>query len=122
MPSTIPSVVRGRLYRSETERDLILVGSPTWYDWLEHHHSFAFYDNVGGFYAHRKGTDPGDQYWEATRIQAGELKRIRLGQAHTLSLDWLQAAARTLIGERISTEATDESSTQPTLTPHQQQA
>jgi hypothetical protein len=119
---TFPSVQGGQLYQSEIERDPILVGSPTWYDWLEHHSSFVFYARGVVFHARKCGTEPGDLYWEATSAQAGELKRIRLGYGHSLSLERLAVAARTLAGEHASTEAADQSSTQPALATYQHHA
>lgn len=121
MQRTFPSVQEGQLYQSEFERDPIHVGSATWYDWQEHHSSFVFYARGVGFHVRKRGTEPGDQYWEATSDQAGELKHIRLGHAHSLSLERLLAAARTLAGEHASNETADESSTQPTLATYQHQ-
>jgi len=111
MQRTFPSVQGGRFYQSETESEPILVGSPAWYDWLEHHSSFVFNDRIGGFRAYKRGTDPGDLYWEAISTQAGKHESMLLGHADTLTLERLQAAAHRLAGEHTPVEATDEFST-----------
>ena len=121
MQQTFPSVQGGQLYQSDIERDPILVGSPAWYDWLEHHSSFDFYARGVVFHARKRGTESGDLYWEVTSAQADELKRIRLGHAESLSQEWLLTSARTLSGEYTSTEAADESSTQSALATYQSQ-
>ncbi len=107
MQRTIPSVEGGRLYPSESGADPIVVGTPAWYDWLEQHTSFLFVDRVGGFTAHKRGTDPSNLAWNASRARQGQLYRVWLGPSHTLTLERLQAAARSLAGEHASGGSTE---------------
>jgi len=96
---TIPSVEGGLLYPSEIGSDRIVVGTPAWYDWLEHHTSFLFTDHNGSFAARKSGSEPGAQDWEAFRTRAGKPYRLWLGPAGTLTLARLQAAAQALSSE-----------------------
>src|SRR5439155_12253175 len=107
MHSTIPRVVGGRLYHSETGTDPIIVGTPAWYDWLEHHSAFLFLDSVGSFTAYKSDTNPGDQYWKAFYTRQGKFYRVHLGQSRALTLERLQAAARMHEGEQDLDESTD---------------
>jgi len=102
MQRTTPSVEGGRLYQAERGAEPIVVGTPTWYDWLEQHTSFLFVDHGEGFTAHKRGTDPSDLAWNASRTRQGQLYRVWLGPSHTLTLERLQAAARSLAGEHDS--------------------
>src|SRR5437764_10100263 len=104
MRRTIPAVEGGRLYRSEGEGDAIIVGTPAWYDWLEHHSSFLFADLAGALSAHKIGTDSSAQDWEAFRTHARKLDRVSLGPSRTLTLARLQTAAQALSGEHAPTE------------------
>jgi hypothetical protein len=94
MRRTIPAVEGGRLYRSEG--DAIIVGTPAWYDWLEHHSSFLFADLAGAFSAHKSGSESSAQDWEAIRTHTGKLSRLSLGSSRTLTLARLQMAAQAL--------------------------
>jgi LuxR family maltose regulon positive regulatory protein len=99
MRRTIPSVEGGRLYQSERADNPIVVGTPAWYNWLEHHTSFLFVDRTGTFSARKSDSDPSDAYWEASRTRHGRLSRVQLGLSNTLTLSRLQAAAQTLASE-----------------------
>jgi hypothetical protein len=110
MHRTMPRVEGGRLYQAEREGDLIVVGTPAWYDWLEHHSSFLFVDLGGGFTARKRGTDPSNLDWEASRTRAGRLWRVSLGPARTLTLSRLQAAAWTLTDEQCLSQTQCEES------------
>jgi LuxR family transcriptional regulator, maltose regulon positive regulatory protein len=112
MRSTIPRVTSEHLYRSETERDPILVGTPAWYDWLEQHTAFTFVDAVGSFTVRKSMLRTGGSYWKAYRRRQGKLYRIHLGHSHALTLERLQAAARAFAGEHVSGESADVSLTQ----------
>ncbi len=112
MQRTIPSVEGGRLYHSETSAEPIVVGTSAWYDWLEHHASFLFVDRGEGFTAHKRGTDPNDLAWEASRTRAGKRDHLDLGPSHTLTLSRLQATARALAGEHPTVEPTGTSMSQ----------
>jgi LuxR family transcriptional regulator, maltose regulon positive regulatory protein len=119
MRRTIPSVKDRRLYPSETDADPIVVGTPAWYDWLEHHTSFIFEDHVGGFTAQKISLSPHGLYWKASRTQAGKLYSFYLGHSHGLTMARLQVAARTLASEHTPTEPTDASPTEPPASIHQ---
>ncbi len=112
MPRILPSVKGERLYRSETERDPIVVGTPAWYDWLEQHTAFTFVDAAGTFTARKSMLRTRGSYWKAYYRHQGKLYRIYLGHSHALTLERLQAAARAFAGEHVSGEPTDVSSTQ----------
>ena len=52
MQRTNPMVKDGRLYPAEIESDdPIVVGTLTWYDWLEQHTAFTFVGHAGTFTA-----------------------------------------------------------------------
>jgi LuxR family maltose regulon positive regulatory protein len=119
MRRTIPSVKNGQLYQSETDSDPIVVGTPVWYEWLEHHDSFAFVDRAGTFTARKSLLRTKGIYWKAYYKRQGKLYRIHLGHSHTLTLERLQAAALVFAGEREQvpgSELADVSSTQPVAT------
>jgi LuxR family transcriptional regulator, maltose regulon positive regulatory protein len=113
MRRTIPSVEDGLLYRSEGEDNAIIVGTSAWYDWLEHHTSFLFTDRAGAFTARKSGSESGAPDWEAFRMRAGELHRLWLGPARTLTLALLQAAAQALSGEHAAAEPISVPAAQP---------
>ena len=104
MSRTIPSVEGGLLYHTEIGSEPIIVGTPAWYGWLEHHTSFLFTDRAGSFTARESGSEPGTQDWEAFRTRAGKLHRLWLGPARTLTLALLQAAAQALSDEHAPAE------------------
>src|SRR6266852_7206889 len=110
MRPTIPSVKSERLYRSETDRDPIVVGTPAWYDWLERYLAFTFVDRVGTFTARKSILRTRGSYWKAYRKRQGKLYRIHLGHSHTLTLERLQATARAFTGELVPDEPGVESS------------
>src|SRR5436305_6318449 len=99
MRRTIPSVEGGRLYQSESTDNPIIVGTPAWYTWLEHHTSVIFVDRTGTFTARKSDSDPSDAYWEASRTRQGKLSHVHLGLSNTLTLSRLQASAQTLASE-----------------------
>jgi len=101
MRPTVPSVEGGRLYHSESGDNPIIVGTPAWYTWLEHHTSFLFVDRTGTFTARKSDSDPSNSYWEASRTRQGKLYRTHLGLSNTLTLSRLQIAAQTLASEPI---------------------
>ena len=104
MHRTIPSVEGGLLYHSEIGSEPIVVGTPAWFDWLEHHTSFLFADHTGAFTARKSGSESSAQDWEAFGTSAGKLSRLWLGPARTLTLARLQAAAQNLSGEHAPAE------------------
>src|SRR5260370_11553058 len=116
MQRTKPTVKGGRLYLSETDSDSIGVGTPAWYDWLEHNDSFTFVDRIGTFTARKSMLKTSDSYWKAYRKRQGKVYRIHLGHSHTLTLERLQATVRAFAGEQVPDEPDDEFSTQPVAT------
>ena len=120
MQRTTASVKGGRLYQSETESDPIEVGTLVWFHWLEHHTTFTFVDCVGTFTAQKRGTDPNSSYWDTYHTRQGKLYRIRLGHSNMLTLERLQAVARTLAGKHAQTEPTVTSPAEPIASMPQQ--
>jgi LuxR family maltose regulon positive regulatory protein len=112
MRSTIPHVKGERLYRSETESDPIVVGTPEWYDWLEQHTAFTFVDQIGTFSARKSMLRTGGSYWKAYHRHQGKLYRIHLGHSHMLTMEKLQATAQAFAGGRVSEKQADASVTQ----------
>ncbi len=104
MQHTIPLVEGGGLYHLENGANPIAVGTPAWYDWLDHHTSFLFVDRGGGFTAYKSSADPGDLGWNASRTRLGKRYSVSLGSSSTLTLSRLQAAARTLAAEYAAAE------------------
>ena len=104
MRRTIPSVEGGLLYSTEIGSDRIVVGTPAWYGWLEHHTSFLFADLTGSFTAREGGGESGALEWKAFRTRAGKLHHLWLGPARTLTLARLQAAAQALSSEHAPAE------------------
>jgi LuxR family transcriptional regulator, maltose regulon positive regulatory protein len=99
MRKKIPRVEGGRFFRSESEMNPILVGTPAWYDWLEQQSSFTFVDDSFTFTTHKSVLRTGGTDWKAYRRYQGKLYSIKLGPAHTLTLERLQAAAQTFAEE-----------------------
>ena len=104
MQQTIPRVEDGRLFQSENEVQPILVGTPAWYDWLEHQSSFTFVDHRLTFTARKSVLRSGASYWKAYRKRQGKLYRIHLGRSHMLTLQRLQTAAQAFAGEHVPGE------------------
>ena len=113
MPRTIPSVEGGLLYHTEIGSEPIIVGTPAWYGWLEHHTSFLFADRAGSFTACRSPSESGAQDWEAFRTNAGQLSRLWLGTTHMLTLELMQTAAQALSGEHAPAEPISVTQMQP---------
>ena len=101
MSRILPSVKGERLYRSETDRDPIVVGTPAWYDWLEQQTAFTFVDQTGTFTARKSILRTGGSSWNAYYRHQGKLYRIHLGHSHELTLERLQATAQAIAGESV---------------------
>ena len=99
MQRPIPIVRGKRLYQSGREGDPIDVGTPVWYDWLEHHSAFLFVDRVGTVTISKSRTNPGDQDWKASCTRQGKRYQVSLGSSRALTLPVLQDAARLLVGK-----------------------
>ncbi len=110
MQQSLCYVEDGRLYQPLTGDDPIVVGTPSWFDWLKQHATFTFVDYVGAFTAYRRNRHA---IWEALDHQAYQLSRIQLGPTHTLTLAHLQAATRTLAAQRSAGESPEALGAQP---------
>ncbi len=108
----------GQLYQSETDSDPIVVGTPAWYDWLEHHTAFTFADRVGTFHARKQGKGVDDLKWKAYRTRTGKLYRVHLGQSGALILERLLVVARILAGEHVQVESPEVSPAEFVVTMH----
>jgi LuxR family maltose regulon positive regulatory protein len=108
-------VTGGQLYRSETEDEPIVLGTPEWYDWLEQHDAFTFVDAAGTFTARKSMLRTKGSYWKAYCTRQGKLYRIHLGRSHTLTLERLIAAAQAFAGKKASGEMADVSLTHSTV-------
>jgi LuxR family maltose regulon positive regulatory protein len=102
----------GQLYRSETENEPIVLGTPEWFDWLALHDAFTFVDAEGTFTARKSILRTGGSYWKAYCRRQGKLYRIHLGYSHTLTQEKLKATASAFAGKKVSGELADVPSTQ----------
>ena len=105
MTHHIPTVSNGTLHEhieDVNSIDAILVGSDTWYAWLEHHHSFHF-NHLSNTSTARKEQRSRGWYWYAYRRQFGRLRTAYLGRSAELSLTRLEVIADELAG--LSEEA-----------------
>jgi LuxR family transcriptional regulator, maltose regulon positive regulatory protein len=96
---TFSYVESGWFYQPVTGADPIIVETPAWFDWLEHHSAFTFVDPVGTFTAYKSTSRRDGTFWEASGTQEGQRAHIVLGPSQTLTLSRLQAAAHTLAGQ-----------------------
>jgi LuxR family maltose regulon positive regulatory protein len=78
---------------------------------LEQHDSFTFVDVEGSFTARKSIVRTGGSYWKAYCKRQGKLYRIHLGYSDKLTLEKLQAAARTFAGNGNSEKRPEISST-----------
>src|SRR5437764_13057826 len=110
---TMPTVKSGRLYQVSGENDPIIVGTSSWYGWLEEYTSFLVVDHVGAVTVHKIGTDHGESEWKASRTRMGKVFTVSLGSSHAINLSNLQAAARRLAGKRAHIGSTTQSTARP---------
>src|ERR1700720_1540740 len=99
MAKTTPIVRSDTLvYQYDEHEQVLVVGTPSWYAWLETASTFAFTSEAGSFTARkeRAGNQRGSWYWKAYRMQQGKLSSRYLGKSETLSLHRLQAVAQAL--------------------------
>lgn len=101
-----PVVVQGVL---QTGADAIRVGTAAWHEWLASARKFAFRDDNGRFVA-RSQMRRNKAYWYAERRLSGRLAKTYLGRSEELTLEKLQAASRTLIGNPPASRASGEPS------------
>jgi LuxR family maltose regulon positive regulatory protein len=83
----------------------LLVGTPTWYSWLETVTSFAFVSAHGRFTARKERPWRAGGYWKAYRKQAGHLQTAYLGKSADLTLDRLTHVARQLAENQVPAAA-----------------
>src|SRR5215469_3109316 len=98
MASGIPKARDGSLHQHTaggTTLDPIIIGTDTWYSWLEQHRSFRFETGRMTFTA-RKEQRPGGQYWYAYRRSHGKLHTAYLGKSEELTLERLSTVAQAL--------------------------
>jgi ATP/maltotriose-dependent transcriptional regulator MalT len=99
MTKLTPTVRGDALVDPRREQDQSLeVGTPAWYAWLATTSTFAFHGDSGTFTARkeRAGNRRGGWYWKAYRTQHGVLSSRYLGKSEALTLERLNAVARTL--------------------------
>ena len=99
MAKMTPTVQRGRLvYQQDEHEQVLVVGTPAWYAWLETASTFAFTGEEGTFTARkeRASNQRGGWYWKAYRMHQGKLSSRYLGKSETLSLERLHAVAQAL--------------------------
>src|SRR5215469_2897669 len=96
------SMVRGDrlVYQDQqNEREQVLVvGTPAWYNWLTTAMTFAFTGDNGTFTARkeRAGNKRGGWYWKAYRTEHGKRSSLYLGKSEALTLERLHAMAQAL--------------------------
>src|SRR5437588_5915645 len=93
-------IVRGETltYRQNEQDQELTVGTPAWFAWLATASTFSFASEEGLFTARheRSSQQRGGRYWKAYRKQHGKLSSHYLGKSEVLTLERLQAAARSL--------------------------
>ena len=114
---TIPRVIDDHLLSPMTANASftpILVGSETWYAWLNEPdpRSFAFSSPQGTFTARREERHSA-LYWYAYRSQSGHLRKVYLGKSEELTLELLHEAAGILSAERATSQRPPDSLSSP---------
>jgi len=88
--STTRGIVQNGTLRYEDQQQHLtaMVGTPSWYAWLETATTFTFTGEEGTFTAHkvRAGNRRGGWYWRAYRRKQGWLSRCYLGVSANLTL------------------------------------
>jgi LuxR family maltose regulon positive regulatory protein len=103
MARSIPFVDHQGFVRLVEPDTTIVVGSPTWFAWLEGASSFSFRSEHGSFTAHKEARAPTRAYWKAYRHLGGRLQRVYLGRSVELTLERLVQAAAELAGSATAT-------------------
>ena len=96
MVRTMPHVEQGTLSVGlPGVEELLRVGAPAWFSWLETATAFTFACPDGMFTARREraSSGRGGWYWRAYQRRAGKLRRAYLGKAAELTLERLQTVA-----------------------------
>jgi AAA ATPase domain len=96
-PSVTGNILR---YQEQGHEQVVLVGTPAWYGWLQSAQAFTFRASSGQFTARREraGNGRGGWYWKAYCRRGGKLCSAYLGKAERLSLERLQVVASVLKG------------------------
>src|SRR5438045_7581252 len=99
MAKITPLVQGDRLiYQQDAHKQVLVVGAPAWFAWLETATTFAFTSDTGTFTARkeRAGNQRGGWYWKAYRTQHGKHSSLYLGKTEALTLERLNAVAQAL--------------------------
>src|SRR5437763_3217205 len=96
-------------YQEQGHEQVVLVGSPAWYAWLQTASAFTFHASSGQFTARREraGNKRGSWYWKAYYRRAGKLCSAYLGKSERLSLQRLQEVAAVLVGSGAAHDPLD---------------
>src|SRR5215472_2955569 len=98
------TVRQGALAVPIAQQDVVSVGTPAWYTWLETVTLFTFSSERGAFTARKERRQRGGWYWKAYRTQHGKLVRAYLGKTEHLTLERLERVAQTLTDRGIPTQ------------------
>jgi LuxR family maltose regulon positive regulatory protein len=102
-------LVRGDtlVYQQNDCEQVLVVGTPTWYDWLTTASTFAFSSDVGSFTARkeRASNQRGGWYWKAYRTHRGKLSSLYLGKSEALTPARLQTVAQALVVSSVPVSA-----------------
>jgi len=110
MARSTPRVEGGALQGLPGQPDVIAVGTPAWYAWLEQATTFAFIGEQGSFTARKERSRQSGWYWKAYRKHQSALHRAYLGKSADLTLDRLKAVASQLAQRATGPPARDSAS------------
>src|SRR6266568_5111452 len=101
MAKMTPTVRGDRLVYQDQQNEreqVLVVGTPAWYNWLTTATTCAFTGDSGTFTARkeRAGNKRGGWYWKAYRTQHSKHSSLYLGKSEALTLERLHAVAHTL--------------------------
>jgi predicted ATPase/DNA-binding CsgD family transcriptional regulator len=97
--NNLPTVTGKTLfYQEKGHEQLVRVGTPDWYAWLQHARAFTFRTSSRQFTARKEQASNrrGGWYWKAYYRRAGKLCSTYLGKSERLSLERLQEVAGAL--------------------------
>src|SRR5260370_5972791 len=94
------SIIQGEtlVYQQDEQPAQLVVGTSSWYSWLETASTFTFRSEHGSFTARkeRAGNKRARSYWRAYRKHNGKLHRAYLGKSEELTLERLKVVAALL--------------------------
>ncbi|MGZ3644593.1 MAG: hypothetical protein ACXVCM_12155, partial [Ktedonobacteraceae bacterium] len=99
MAKNLPTVTgKTLIYQRQGHEQVVLVGTPAWYAWLQHERAFSFRTSSRQFTARKEQASNrrGGWYWKAYYRRAGKLCSTYLGKSERLSLERLQEVAGAL--------------------------